>query len=796
MLVLDFYFVKEILLYLSTLIGIVFFFIFPIFMGKRVLIFFKVDNLAHEYPITYFIGAQVMAILLVVAQLLGVFKESFVFLASVLFFFTFKEIYKNYHSIKDKVLSGAVHYLPGLVMVSIIFFFLKIFFQWPHLDLFQDIHFMKSAREIANDFFLNPGTANSYSPIEQLLMGAVNLFFNVDWIFGRLFLALGMIFIIIRCWEQINDELSKEIKTYGTTLVASLVTIYNPSNNDFSIFLSILTIPFLNNWFSSQSKYSSSKAILIRATLVLSLIISFTILGKVMLSSWLHMSMAFSVGLITLFLASKKIELNRSLVLIMICLFFSITSHRIGMLVSFGSVLFSLAWSLKISNKYKKALVFVCFGLYFLLVSGALIVFFKTFLTGERTELPFLYDFINFFTVPLFNKYIDPQRAIDTGGGIINSFIEWMRFYPPFAHLIMAYLLYFDLKEKNWGRMFKLLIPLTLLAFFCLSGIPYAYRISPLISFIFVTYICLGYPNIAKLEKNKYFPLLIGCYLFFEMHILVNYLPESRTLYLSKAFHPIKNVILFLLGLRLLFFKKNIRFVVPFGIGIEKVIISILFFSYSYGDVWQGKIGLSHYDSYDLAMSEKVLDWHKRMGTFDYIFSDPVTGSIIKAKTGLNGFFSHANLSDVSTGENNQYKIKPVKELLEMALSCNSEGLDERLLEYMSSPPVGAGEMIYHYQHFSPGTPNYKPLYERIMVILSPKTLQWLECSKSNCEYSDFSFPKEELYRKIKESKKSCHRVFEHSGKTFLVTWIMSRETKDGESTFYFSNYRMKYLGN
>jgi hypothetical protein len=607
----------------------------------------------------------------------------------------------------------------AIVSLLVIFSYIVSNFYWfdyPLRDLFSSIHYMKGALELNRFNLYNPFTADSYLPTMQIALAIMDKVtpFNIltlVWImpifnillFVMIAYLLGSVFCIV--------EKNKSFFIFGLASL-SFPIYYSPTLLAF-----FAATVFLYKLKYFIDKDISKKSLILKYILLSTFILVSVFAAKFLFHNKTYWFFALSItGLISIF--ERKYT-----PLFLLCLI-SNSFHRIAPL--FLGLSLVILFISKQVNEFDKSKLPLRTSLAFLLGNLVLIglppvlaIIEKKFNLSIKTD--YFWGVINSVVEVFYGYRLNPHDVLSSGGGFLESFIEWIRSFPPSAYVLLTGVNLLKLIKRDFTkRDIFLLSSFVLFAFIMNSALPFAYRgsIYSLILFVILSFRFFYYLD-DNLKKWLFFLLLASNLTLYIL--LVSPLTGEHSIYLKNNPSFLVIHLLFITALYSVTRKLKQRswLILVFAIFyMERQVLSTFFYKYSYGIPPHSNKVITHYTQNDLALAEKVLQ-----RKYQYIFSDPITMSIAKSTTGQNGSYSYQNINGLESDR----KLM-VKEALLNIIKCDESSFASVLKQIIDYSFSGEAMYFSRKKYSTSGSGFSNNIIENTLVVISESTLNWINC--------------------------------------------------------------------
>ena len=699
-----------------------FFFLLPVGVGKLLLKLVKRVELSRDNIFSFLLGYISITMLFYSVQSFNLyipynFEASLLLLALAIF------------NIK---LPGQVNYNKKdfkRATVFTVLFFILFYFNFVHLsnfqirDLFQNVHFLKGIQEFSRFNFINFETANSYIPTSQVVFGVIAKIFKVNSLNIDYLIAPIMYFLHYQIFNRfIKQQIKNEDKTFLATLIVliSYKSVLAYTNGTLIFAYCVYLLSFLSGNFNTSKDL---KKIIPLSLLIFGVKILF-------FKKYITYPIAiFSSLLLSFFIRSKYSAY------ILISILISML-HR-SFLLFFPIVAISYIL-IRLINLEDNRKVKVWPSLF------ALIVFLIT-IAIWATEYFFKLNILRPLFINIASQILGVTirtNSLDTGGNIINTIIEWVRNTSPIIHILLSFFIIKNFRNKLIPKRESrfLVISFVIMTITFIPAV-YAYRGQFFASLFIMIFIAN-----TNIEINKLVSRVI--FLIYSLMLFTIYNPflslklkmlSKPDFYITASYLPII-VSTILLGLNLLKLFKRPLIILLLLIFIDRILIHTRFNKYSFGEPPIETEVISHYTQQDI----ENLAYFETLPHGSIVLSDPKTLAILKAMTGLNGFFTFANISaiDPITKQNLMEYFNLINQ------SSSTQQISKFIKDKIHNNVINVSEMNFLSSKLTKNTKlsTYDLFKNHIYIVYSKQTSYWKDCLKK--EYDQYNkcynyFPKE-----------------------------------------------------
>ncbi len=548
---------------------------------------------------------------------------------------------------------------------------------FPILDLYQRVHFHKGALEFSHFDTLNPFVADSYIPFQQVLLGLLNRYFNFDPLIGEWYLPIIGDSLRIAGLYVIIQKLTSSRTALVLALALNLAIsgISNPTNGELAEIGSLLLLSML-----LSPAITMRRILLVIVIALITLFAAKTLFG---LPVWISLIALVILSPLSWYWgqsSSRLLAIAAPIVITIISLF---PYHRstqlfIPLVLAIATVLIGIKTWLQGPNS---RLRFSRLTLATLLTGSVIVIMLAVILSeldqGPHDEFGLWPLFSDILRVFLGKNLVVSDADLVSGLGGKVALFELARTLSVFLSLavIISFLgsrlpsaiqfLFQSAPPNNTSRLLSnappqvdhrisaLYFVSALLTMAILSGFPFIHRASYLPSLttttLFALIVANQWQSQEKLRQsyNQRWLLAAGLYSLSILVFLLILAPITIAPYIDKG------IPLFLglpaLVLMVIFISTHhkrwqlaVAIALIATIALEKSAIFATFKGYAYNQQTPPKTtATSHFDKVELTTADEIRQLARR-GSI--LVSDPVTMSLLQARTGLNTIVSFSNI--------------------------------------------------------------------------------------------------------------------------------------------------------
>jgi hypothetical protein len=705
-------------------------------------------------PLAVLLGMVLLTRTFEAAERLDVLRANFFALALGTFVIApigLRGILKWYRTTRWPVQTAII--IGALIVPS--FFYTYFIVSWfPVTDLFQEIHTMKGAEELARNHVLNPLVSDSYIPAKPVLNGVLAGLFGYDQLVGVWALAVwNALFKLSIVWATSRLLENRDQRLFAFLLLSALLVSFDVTNGVLCNFAAMLLFVLLvegisggtpigqRSHFGPEKSWASTLVFAFASLLFwnswaansvfdLAILLAVTILLGPFLAGSLRLTAMFESD-------ARKFEQtiafdNRYLLTFML-IGAMVPLHRGSLLFVPLAAISSCLFTTKLGRSGLRILSAA--AIYLPLVAALLALI-------AVAEYFHLFDISSRAAVLMVKVAglllgVGGTIEMDLGTGVRNALIEWLRTFGLLTIGALGTVFLYALTENGRrllaDRMF--VVSWTagwLLTCGILAGFPFAYRSSFFVCVFFAFALSVALPQIwATVGKRSWF---VPCVL---LSVGMTYFALSmlNTSY-QRFFVPLVVTFLGLAGFSLFTFHSRSSWkpvymasILVIAISADRLGIRDAFFPHTYGTLPPNVSAISHYSEEDLTFADSL----KGLESTTLVISDLYTVSMIRARTGLSSLVQYSNL-DTSSPRGEMV----LKEALNFAGAGNRQGVCKSVNELLD----GGGEYVYLLSRIDPERRNLDTV-----VAYSSRTAKWrdLPLGDRASYYSDLSHMKSEL---------------------------------------------------
>lgn len=656
---------------------------------------------------------------------------------------------------RGRQLIGGVPLRPHLITVALLsplllvfyyFYFIK-FTSFPLRDIFQEVHFMKGALELSKFHVLNPFTADSYIPVQQVHLALLHHWYGYDLLHSQWLLPIynGLFRLAcLYCLFRILLQDQWHIRIALGFLVVTLQNLFSPTNGDllFSLTLVMLAV-IINCERCSTVRLSHAGVVVVGISTLL-------ILGY-------HTANVQDLGMYlfpTAFLVLIILRFNMSVFwkpawLGMLSLL-ALALHPAQALLYVPSILLAYTCYVIILSSHqsdndslrRKAVVFAIGTT----IAVLCLLLYKSYRLLSLQNPDTLQRLAEWFL----------GRQIDSNESYPGTLIEWGRLAPPALHV-----LFILIAVPHLTMLVLRILKCSATDQACLT------RDDTLLLFTWTTasvLLLLDFSGVPYFHRGLYYPLVFGCCLMavllhrdlrdylttgdrrvalkYGLWMLLYTILAAKYLYHAtymggnvsdpylEAYAPWPTASAILLATLLIaMVVPSQRYLVAtfmvasigVGLGADKTYIKTKFYRYSYGDDWPEPHVLSHYTLNELRVAEGL----KNLSPGTVLLSDPYTTGILSGLTGLNGLYTFANLGVMQ----DEYK-KAISAFFIAFLGEHRESFVRKehvlawLKDFITRYPGAVPEARYAYERLGRSL-DVKTVEQNLVIVLNAERTWW-----------------------------------------------------------------------
>lgn len=548
-----------------------------------------------------------------------------------------------------------VHYIATTLIYS----------DYPVMDLFQRVHFHEGALAFAKHGILNPLIANSYIPLQQVILGLLAKFANIDLLNAEWILPITIAPIQIGTLYVLFKRLCLTEKqvTLALGLTVSILNVTNLTNAQVSEIASLLLFSYLLPTKSGENQSRAGKVATIFIVVIISVALNFLI-------HKLSLTTALPVFLGILIVCAYLLRTPLcNLTCVALCAYSTLAFHRGGTLFL---ALIVMAWWIirqlkalqpRLSDAILNKLIFIAITV-LLAMSGRILL-----LGDSPPQDEFgLWSFFDYALKPLTGKSIANVNAdidlVQGVGGRIALF-ELGRTVSLICTVCIG--LFFLASFKNRGlnksptrltdyQLFSkgVLFVCLLLMIVTLTGFPFIHRGSYLIIILMTTtLVYFAYPNagqalFTKSKKPQLLCLIYSALFFICLHCLAG---RVENVFLAKVLPIlftllIASCIVYLLHSRLKRHLETFPLLLVLCVLSETTLLNAYFKKYAFASQMpSANTPLSHFNHQQLKTADKI---GHLLTPESVLLSDPKSMALIAARTGNPAIVAFSNINSMS----------------------------------------------------------------------------------------------------------------------------------------------------
>ena len=636
--------------------------------------------------------------------------------------------------------------LSPLLLIFYYFYFIK-FTAFPLRDIFQEVHFMKGALELSKFHVLNPFTADSYIPVQQVHLALLHHWYGYDLLHSQWVLPIYNGLFRVACLYCLFRVLLKDPWQIRIALGLSVIVLQNlfsPTNGDvlFSFTLVMLAV-MINCERCSTVRLRHVGFVVVGISALL--ILGYHTANVQDLGMYL-----FPIAFLVLIVLRLNMPVFWTPAWLGMLSLLALALHPAQALLYVPSILLAYTCYIIIlrlcrsdnGSLRRKAVIFA--------IGTTIAVLFLLLYKSYR-----LLAFQNPDTLQRLAEWF-LGRQIDTNESYPGTLIEWGRLAPPALHFLF----------------FLLAVPhLTTLALRMLSrsaadhaGLTRDDMVLLFTWTIASVLLLLDFSGVPYFHRGLYYPVIFGCSLMavlvhidirdylakgerrvalkYSLGMLLYTILAAKYLYHAtyvggnvsdpylEAYAPwptASAILLATLVIAMLLQKQRYLIaifmvtIIAVGLVADKTYIKTKFYRYSYGDEWPEPHVLSHYTLNELKVAEGL----KNLSPGTVLLSDPYTMGILSGLTGLNGLYTFANLGVMQ----DEYK-KAISALFMAFLGEHRESYVQKehvlawLNDFITRYPGAIPEARYAYERL--GQPlNVKTIEQNLIIVLNAERTWW-----------------------------------------------------------------------
>lgn len=682
---------------------------------------------------------------------------------SLLGFYLMRDLLPIDPNVKPDLMTFAA--LAPLAMVMYGFYFLQ-FTEYPLRDIFQEVHFMKGALELARFQILNPFTADSYIPVQQVHLGLLHYWYGYNLLNSQWILPIYCFLFqygSLHCFiSAIVERPMPRAIALGLCII-SLQNMFSPTNGDLLFSFTLLLFSLLAKQNPSVLNVWGQMGMVVTLGVLVGLAYQVVPVQE----TYLYVLPLYALAPMSGRILSAPV---RDFLWLGFLTLVGVILHAAQALLYLATILLSYAVFALVMNwavSERAALRKTVFPLSITLTGGVLVIVIYNLLIGlEQNPTAQLVRMGEWIL----------GKEITGAEGFRNTLFEWVRLATPGLHILGLTLLFIVHHVVRKGLFPEVLerreAPYSiaswdLILFYCLvsaglvllgfSGFPYFHRmlyfpvvfgsvavalmldlllqhsirgarkhvmLAPALVLLIYTLLSASYLYRATDEEG----MVVNPYLLQISPLPGAALVTMAMLTLSAGILRKRMIVSLLACLA-----------VAVALVTDKMSIKTMFYKYTYGDVWPQPPVLSHYTTNELSVNEIIGAYPAN----SILYSDPYTLGIIKAITGLNGLYTFANLGVMKTvyEEAIKHSLRQI-EKVGLGNRVPKEAFLSQLEEFVVLHRGATPEIRYIYERKLDQQLDRHALQKNIIVILNAhRTFFW---TKGEASYfpEKATFPK------------------------------------------------------
>ena len=726
----DFFFRNLILSFQFIFIPIGIVFLFSNWLNIEILI--KKFNKIERIFLSFFFGHIFIILLYFFLDKLGILKSlyiyiyPFLFLSSYLgFYYARKKIIETKLLLLNRISQKNVYYiiLASSITILVCYFInFSFFWDYPLINLYQEVHFLNAAQNLAYNKSIDNFNSASSFPLLQIFFSNLIFFYNLDHIDFYINFKIPNYFInvlVVYCFFKnfIKDNRIIFCLILLFSMTSHLLLSSNPGDS-----VGIYSL-FLINFFIKNTDSANSGLGFFSKSIFLIFIFILMILLRYLKIDFYNYFIIFLIAFFILVFFKRKIFNISTYLFFFLIILFLVPYHRSAFLFVFCSILVIflhlVIYNKNIFNDLHKKLFFyvgLVFGIYVFVDLGSLIYFNNNW---------FSFNFLNLIPTSVFELLANKKilNVYDQGSGSLGSVLEFFRRLGEPTLLILVFSsmvgfckFFYEYQINNVGNLdssfkYKNLILITaipILFFLSFNSIPYTYRAQFVLVLMILAFIGVQISKYKELIFNTYFKFILLIFFYFVLALYFNLDRNFIFEFFTKASFSVnfgssssysiydenlKKYRLILLGISffiliitsLSLFKKykfHILFLQIFTIFLYSQFLTMplkYFAAYPYKGS-PDNITLSHYQLTEINIAKEI---KKKIVDQKIYFSDPATLGIFLSYSNAYPLYPFINLSlehesvKLSFNEVNKYL-----KLCSINGNCDRDVLTEKLNKF------------------------------------------------------------------------------------------------------------------
>jgi hypothetical protein len=655
------------------------------------------------------------------------------------------------------------HLLLALPFAALSYWFYYLQFASPPLrDVFQEVHFIKGAMEIARYGFYNPmASALSYIPLLQFNFAQLHRFYGYDLLNAQWLQPWVMFPLHFVAYRALVGSLIQDTRVQAIAMVlmaGTLQPMLFSVNGSLQLSMCVLLLGLL---IRNPAARGPGAAL----ALTMSMVVLLGLYMGLVHLDFERVAAGWSVAACALPLAALLAG-RSSLLVIAFLLFFCVTAftvHR-GIILFLPSILFAyvayavtMALGGRVRDRSKIAIVIS-------LAAGTLLLLVPQWIHALLSKMNVVENdaSVKYALAELMGRFGFDAQIVAANSALV-SLAEWLRQVPVYAHLALAVLALWFLAHFRRGeqpanrtavagastRLAEADLPFYLGAMLivyvavALSPVPFAYRglyfpaLFMAMALAWLLIYCLDAAT-DELRARRQRWLIVGTlgYLTISSFALYGYdftLSRNANSYLDASAANLKALLAAAVVLAVVcFFIMNralatatIAALIALASHIDKVTLTAYLYPYSYRAELPADGVISHYAAEELAAADRMSE----LGYNTVLVSDPYTLGIFRARTGLNGLYSYANLDTL-----HKIGTDMLRESLDYALHGQrsaaspqdfTEGVVKRLVFFMHRAGASA-EVSHGYLCHMERVLNGRNAGRDVVLVVTSRTQAWV----------------------------------------------------------------------
>ena len=527
---------------------------------------------------------------------------------------------------------------------------------FPFTDIFQDVHPMKDAEELARTHVLSGLGGSAYIPVKPVLNGLLISLFGYNQTVGIWALApWTATFRLAVAWQAAGLVGRDGHKLLAFVLVAGSLFAFDVTNGVLCAFGSVLLLVTLINFGRSIDRLNGSlNAAVLTACLATGSFIFWKLLSPLSLPSIIVLLIVavvaslFGAQLGRYRLAAIRLSIPiKSTFLVFLLIGCILPLHRGSMLFVPIAAVASIAWVLRgkswvlVASRVIEIAAPVVIAAFYVLAMSEHFGFISIPHSVNSSVLSWAAQLSN-----------STGEELQLGQGTKNAMIEWAQAIGPLFAFAIASVFLFAFVTYSGRALWQdplFAIPWALalgLTCFVLTGFPFFYRAMFFVSIFFSIALSVALPRLwTYLGGPNYLmaavPLGMAVFYTAAMFGISALRPYAHFYLALLAFWLVIAVVAAWALSRAAVSRPMILMAAMAAtISVDRLSERGLLYRHSYGTPLESISAISHYSPAELAAAAALAD----VAATTIVVSDPLTTSIIRARTGLNAPFPYSNL--------------------------------------------------------------------------------------------------------------------------------------------------------